>query len=173
MGVGAGSDLLLRQIDGQLERRRRAHADRQSFRDRFGARPHAHEDEPVTRDMKSLLYDYYGSDPYWGLSRLGGGSFPNAEPQIVEVTARRSVEAQTPPLDGGDHLQQHGRVQGLLSFTPWTATSATSTTSSPTIPAGRSAISSSRRGTGGRARSCSPLAMLVKGARLVRRAQSI
>ena len=38
------------------------------------AGPHAHEDEPVTRDMEGLLYDYYGWDPYWGASYFGGGS---------------------------------------------------------------------------------------------------
>ena len=41
-------------------------------RDEIGAGPHAHENDPVTRDMESLLYDYYGSDPYWGASHFGG-----------------------------------------------------------------------------------------------------
>jgi hypothetical protein len=81
-------------------------------RDEISAAPHAHEDEPVTRDMESLLYDYYGSDPYWGLSHFGGGSLTNAEPQIVEDAARRSVEAQTPPLDGGDHLHSVAEFKG-------------------------------------------------------------
>ncbi len=62
--------------------------------------------------MESLLYDYYGSDPYWGLSHFGGGSLPNAEPQIVEDAARRSVEAQTPPLDGADHLHSVAEFKG-------------------------------------------------------------
>jgi hypothetical protein len=62
--------------------------------------------------MESLLYDYYGSDPYWGLSHFGGGSLPNAEPQIVEEAARRSVEAETPPLDGGDHLHSVAEFKG-------------------------------------------------------------
>ena len=48
------------------------------------AGPHAHEDDPVTRDMEALLYDYYGWDPYWGAAHFGAAVLPNAESQIVE-----------------------------------------------------------------------------------------
>ena len=77
------------------------------------AGPHAHEGDPVTRDMEALLYDYYGWDPYWGASHFGGAALPNAESQIVGDAARRAADAETPPLDGADHLHSVGRVQGL------------------------------------------------------------
>ncbi len=72
--------------------------------------PHAHEDQPVTKDMEALLYDYYGSDPYWGASHFGG-AMPNGELRIVEDAARRNADAQVPPVDGADHLH------GLASIT--------------------------------------------------------
>src|SRR6204780_2678938 len=60
------------------------------------AGPHAHEDDPVTRDMEALLYDHYGSDPYWG-----AGPFcpilPNAESPIVDDAGRRGAGAGNPP----------------------------------------------------------------------------
>jgi hypothetical protein len=73
------------------------------------AGPHAHQDDPVTRDMEGLLYDYYGWDPYWGASHFGGAVSSDVESQIVEGAARRAVEAKTPPLDGVDHL--HGATE--------------------------------------------------------------
>src|SRR6478609_3667926 len=58
-------------------------------RGQIEAGPHAHEDDPVTSDMESLLYDYYGWDPYWGASHFGGAVLPSAESEIVEGAARR------------------------------------------------------------------------------------
>ena len=76
------------------------------------AGPHAHEDQPVTKDMEALLYDYYGSDPYWGASHFGGGVLPNAESEIVEAAARRNADAQIPPVDGADHLHSIAEFTG-------------------------------------------------------------
>ena len=124
-------------------------------RAQIAAGPHTDEDQPVTKDMEGLLYDYYGWDPYWGASFFGGGSpLANAESEIVEQAARRNADAQMPPLDGGDHLHSVAEFKGY-SFMPWMAISAMSRTVSPTTPIGTFAISSSRRGTGGPARSCS------------------
>ena len=81
-------------------------------RDEIGAGPHAHEDQPVTKDMESLLYDYYGSDPYWGASHFGGVGLPDTESEIVEDAARRNADAQIPPLDGGDHLHSVAEFKG-------------------------------------------------------------
>jgi PRC-barrel domain len=68
--------------------------------------PHAHQDDPVTRDMEGLLYDYYGWDPYWGASHFGAAVSTDVESKIVEAAAQRGAQAKTPPLDGADHL--HG-----------------------------------------------------------------
>ena len=81
-------------------------------KDEIGAGPHAHEDQPVTKDMESLLYDYYGSDPYWGASHFGGVGLPDTESEIVEDAARRDADAQIPPLDGGDHLHSVAEFNG-------------------------------------------------------------
>jgi len=64
------------------------------------AGPQARADEPVTRQMESLLYDYYGWDPYWGVTHFGAGALPNAEQQIVPEAARRDADAEEfPPED--------------------------------------------------------------------------
>jgi hypothetical protein len=75
------------------------------------AGPHAHEDDRVTKDMEVLLYDYYGSDPYWGTSHFGG-VLPNAESEIVEDAARRNADAKLPPVDGADHLHSVVEFKG-------------------------------------------------------------
>jgi hypothetical protein len=78
-------------------------------RDEIAAGPQSREDEPVTRDMEGLLYDYYGLDPYSGATHFGPDVLmPNSEQRIVEATAQREADAQTPPVDGGHRL--HGVV---------------------------------------------------------------
>ena len=118
------------------------------------AGPHAHEDDQVTRDMEGLLYDYYGSDPYWGASHFGGASCRMRNSRSSKTrrgaTLTRSSLPSTAPI-----ICTAWPSSRAITFTPWTATSAMSRTFSPTTPIGRSAISSSRRETGGRARSCS------------------
>ena len=76
------------------------------------AGPHAHEDDPVTKDMEGLLYDYYGWDPYWGASYFGGSAMANAQSEIAAAAARRNADAQIPPLDGGDHLHSVTQFKG-------------------------------------------------------------
>ncbi len=76
------------------------------------AGPHAHENEAVTRDMATLLYDYYAWDPYWGASHFGGAALPNAESRIVGEAARRDADAEIPPLDGADHLHSAAELKG-------------------------------------------------------------
>ena len=125
-------------------------------RAQIAAGPHTDEDQPVTKDMEGLLYDYYGWDPYWGASFFGGGSpLANAESEIVEQAARRNADAQIPPLDGGDHLHSVTEFTGYIrSCRGWRYRPCREPVS-PTTPIGTFAISSSRRGTGGPARSCS------------------
>jgi hypothetical protein len=76
------------------------------------AGPHAHAEVSLTRDMEALLYDHYGWDPYWGASYFGAGLLPNAESEIVAAAARRAAEAETPPLDGADHLHSVAEFKG-------------------------------------------------------------
>jgi hypothetical protein len=81
-------------------------------RGQIEAGPHAHEDDPVTSDMESLLYDYYGWDPYWGASHFGAPGAPDGEFHLLSDAARRASEAETPPLDGVDHLHSAADFKG-------------------------------------------------------------
>ena len=81
-------------------------------KEQIGAGPNVPENEPVTRDMETLLYDYYAWDPYWGASHFGGAALPNAESQIVGGAARREADAEIPPLDGADHLHSVAEFKG-------------------------------------------------------------
>jgi hypothetical protein len=78
----------------------------------IAAGPQTHEDEPVTRDMESLLYDYYGWDPYWGATHFGGAVLRNAESHIVGDVVRRDAEAEIPPVDGVDSLHSMADFKG-------------------------------------------------------------
>ncbi len=51
----------------------------------------------MTADMETLLYDYYGSDPYWGATHFGAAVMPNAEARIVGEAGRRESDAESPP----------------------------------------------------------------------------
>jgi hypothetical protein len=77
------------------------------------AGPQARAGEPVTRDMESLLYDYYGWDPYWGVSHFGAGALPNSEQQIVPDAAERDADAETFPLGDDSGLHSVASVKGL------------------------------------------------------------
>lgn len=74
------------------------------------AGPHLGEDEPVTRDMEALLYDYYAWDPYWGPTHFGGAALPNAEAPIVGDAAGR--EAELPPVDGAERVHSAASFKG-------------------------------------------------------------
>ena len=74
------------------------------------AGPLAREGEGVTGDMETLLYDYYGWDPYWGASHFGAAALPNAESRIVDGAARR--EAEVPPVAGVDRLHSVTEFNG-------------------------------------------------------------
>jgi len=76
------------------------------------AGPQAREEDPVNKDMESLLYDYYGWDPYWGATHFGAVALPNAEARIVGDAARRDADAQIPPVDGADRLHSVASVNG-------------------------------------------------------------
>jgi PRC-barrel domain len=69
------------------------------------ASPEAREDDPVTRDMEALLYDYYGWDPGWG----GANSSENA--LVAEAAEHRANGAENGP-EGGPGLRSAASVSG-------------------------------------------------------------
>jgi hypothetical protein len=82
-------------------------------KDQIAAGPHAHEHDPVSRDMETLLYDYYAWDPFWGASHFGGAALPN-ESELVADAAQRAADAETAPLDGADHLHSVAEFKGYI-----------------------------------------------------------
>jgi hypothetical protein len=76
------------------------------------AGPQSGVDEPVTRQMESLLYDYYGWDPYWGVTHFGAGALPNSELQIVPEAAQRDADAETFPPDDVSGLHSAAAING-------------------------------------------------------------
>jgi len=81
-------------------------------KEQIGAGPHSGEDESVNKDMERLLYDYYGWDPYWGVSHFGGDVLPNAESRIVGDEVRREADADIPPIDGIERLHGVAEFKG-------------------------------------------------------------
>jgi len=77
------------------------------------AGPQSRAEEPVTREMESLLYDYYGWDPYWGVTHFGAGALPNSEQQIVPEAARRDAAAEAFPAEDVSGLHSAVSVQGM------------------------------------------------------------
>jgi hypothetical protein len=74
-------------------------------RQQIEASPEAREDDPVSKDMELLLYDYYGWDPDWRATNLG-------ENAIVDKAAeRRAEEIETGP-QGDPHLRSAASVNG-------------------------------------------------------------
>ena len=78
-------------------------------RGQIEAGPHLGEDEPVTRDMELLLYDYYAWDPYWSMTHFGGAALPNAEARLAG-DAEQGAEFH--PADGADHLHSAAAFRG-------------------------------------------------------------
>jgi hypothetical protein len=82
-------------------------------KDEIAAGPQTGEDEPVTRDMERLLYDYYGLDTYWGATHFGADLMPNSEQRIVEAAAQRGEDDETPPVEDGHRLHGVVSVRGF------------------------------------------------------------
>jgi hypothetical protein len=74
-------------------------------RQRIEASPEAREDDPVSKDMESLLYDYYGWDPDWRATNLG-------ENAIVDKAAERRAEEIAAGPQGDPHLRSAASVNG-------------------------------------------------------------
>ena len=112
-------------------------------RQQIEASPEAREDDPVTRDMETLLYDHYGWDPGWSGANFSENGVVGSGRGSGE--GHRDWSRQRP----GPGARLHSKS---IMSTPPTANWAMSRISSPTTSAGTFDISSSRPGTGGRAR---------------------
>ena len=79
--------------------------------------PNIDADRPVSRQMESHLYDYYGWDPYWSTGLfMGGYGFgyiggPMADPSL-ELRRREARIADTQRDDDDPHLRSIAAVTG-------------------------------------------------------------
>ena len=79
------------------------------------ASPEAREDEPVTKQMETDLYDHYGWDPSWGATNFGasGIAAPLFEPLIFsEAAARQAADTERHRDEGDPHLRSVASVNG-------------------------------------------------------------
>jgi hypothetical protein len=67
--------------------------------------PEAREDDPVSKDMASLLYDYYGWDPDWGATNSGESAI------VAEAAEHRAAGIESGP-EGDPHLHSAASVAG-------------------------------------------------------------
>jgi hypothetical protein len=84
-------------------------------RQQIEASPDVGEDEPVSKQTLSHLYDYYGWDPYWGGSYFGANAIATglSPPPLAGGSAAREVAgAQTHPGEGDPHLRSVVAVNG-------------------------------------------------------------
>ena len=79
------------------------------------ASPEAREDEPVTKQMETDLYDHYGWDPSWGATNFGASAIaaPLLEPLIFsEAAARQAADTESHRGEGDPHLRSVASVNG-------------------------------------------------------------
>ena len=74
-------------------------------RQQIEASPGAREDDPVSKDMETLLYDYYGLDPDSGATNFGESAI------VAEGAERRAEDIETGP-EGDPHLRSVASVKG-------------------------------------------------------------
>ncbi len=76
--------------------------------------PAIEQDRPVTKQMESSLYDYYGWDPVWGGSIFGGSTMAQAfaSPYGAGLALREQVLATARRDDGDPHLRSVDAVTG-------------------------------------------------------------
>jgi hypothetical protein len=67
--------------------------------------PEARADDPVTKDMEALLYDYYGWDPGWGATDF-------SENAIVDKAAEQGATGAESGPGGGQGLESAARIIG-------------------------------------------------------------
>ena len=123
--------------------------------------PDIDTERPVSRQIETNIYDFYGWSPYWGGTGFlmggyggygygyGGGAIaPFRPPDLCGAQRILPLRSEATTIRISAALK---RSLGIIS-TPATARSVTSRTSSWKIPIGASIISSSTRRTGGRAK---------------------
>jgi hypothetical protein len=86
------------------------------------ASPDIQQDQPVTMQLQSRLYDYYGWDPYWGADYYGGGltglgmtslgMTGLAMPFLGQAAPMDAVATQRGSDDGDPHLRSMTAVRG-------------------------------------------------------------
>ena len=79
------------------------------------ASPEAREDEPVTKQMETDLYDHYGWDPSWGATNFGASAVaaPLLEPLIFsDAAARQAADTESRRGEGNPHLRSVASTNG-------------------------------------------------------------
>lgn len=84
-------------------------------RQQIEASPEAREDEPVTKQMETDLYDHYGWDPSWGATNFGATAIaaPLIEPLVFsQAAAKHAAEIESHRGEGDPHLRSVASVNG-------------------------------------------------------------
>ena len=82
-------------------------------KEQIEAGPDARQDEPVTKQMETDVYDHYGWDPAWGSTYFGASDIaaPLLEPLIFsENTARQEADRESHRSEGDPHLRSVASV---------------------------------------------------------------
>src|SRR5208337_5403123 len=83
-------------------------------KEQIEASPDARQDEPVTKQMETDVYDHYGWDPAWGMSYFGPSDIAAQllEPKILSETAARQADMDSYRSEGDPHLRSFVSVNG-------------------------------------------------------------
>jgi hypothetical protein len=84
-------------------------------KEQIEASPDARQDEPVTKQMETDVYDHYGWDPAWGTTYFGASDIaaPLLEPLIFsENAARQAAHRESHRSEGDPHLRSVVSVNG-------------------------------------------------------------
>lgn len=83
------------------------------------ASPDLAQHEPVSRQMESRTFDYYGWDPYWGQSffpmggvMMGAAGLPLSSPRVGGADLAEAERHGIMPDDGDPHLRSTAAVTG-------------------------------------------------------------
>jgi len=118
--VDTGTWLTGRQVLVHPSAVREAHHDRQALsveltKAQVEGSPAVWQDQPVSQQMQSQLYDYYGWDPYWSPGSIGIGAMAlpfSVAPDLGNAGPRKAVRNETIPDAGDPHLRSIAAVTG-------------------------------------------------------------
>ncbi len=74
--------------------------------------PDVDTDQPVSRQIETHVYDYYGWDPYWGGSNFSMNAMATPFVAPLWSTPRDPGSADTQPKEGNPHLRSIKAVTG-------------------------------------------------------------